>query len=132
MPAQAGIHCNASAMTSPANRVLAIEHSPARLQAMEATLEAAGYRVRRVSPEDALAAARDSAPDAILADAAGDPVALLERMTQPVQPLALMERRMIEAALRPTNHDVPRAAALLEVTPSTVYRKLQAWKAEQA
>ena len=33
-----------------------------------------------------------------------------------------------EAALRRTNNDVPRAAALLEINPSTIYRKLQAWR----
>jgi len=49
-----------------------------------------------------------------------------------IVPLAVMERRMIEAALRRTNNDVPRAAALLEVNPSTIYRKLQAWRAEAA
>ena len=53
--------------------------------------------------------------------------------TEPeVVPLAVMERRLIEAALRRTNNDVPRAAALLEVNPSTIYRKLQAWRAEAA
>ena len=41
-----------------------------------------------------------------------------------------MERRLITAALRRTNGDVPRAAALLEINPSTVYRKLQSWRAE--
>jgi two-component system, repressor protein LuxO len=49
-----------------------------------------------------------------------------------VVPLAVMERRLIEAALRRTNNDVPRAAALLEVNPSTIYRKLQAWRAAAA
>jgi two-component system repressor protein LuxO len=49
-----------------------------------------------------------------------------------IVPLAVMERRLIEAALRRTNNDVPRAAALLEVNPSTIYRKLQAWRAEAA
>jgi two-component system repressor protein LuxO len=49
-----------------------------------------------------------------------------------VVPLAVMERRLIEAALRRTNHDVPRAAALLEVNPSTIYRKLRAWRTEAA
>ena len=47
-----------------------------------------------------------------------------------VVPLAVMERRLILAALRRTNSDVPRAAALLEINPSTVYRKLQNWRAE--
>jgi len=49
-----------------------------------------------------------------------------------VMPLAVMERRLIEAALKRTNNDVPRAAALLEINPSTIYRKLQAWRAEAA
>jgi len=49
-----------------------------------------------------------------------------------IMPLAVMERRLIEAALRRTNNDVPRAAALLEVNPSTIYRKLQAWRAAEA
>jgi two-component system repressor protein LuxO len=46
-----------------------------------------------------------------------------------IVPLAEMERRMILAALARTGDDVPRAAVLLEVNPSTIYRKLQAWKA---
>ena len=49
-----------------------------------------------------------------------------------VLPLAVMERRLIHAALRRTGNDVPRAAALLEVNPSTIYRKLQAWRSEGA
>ncbi len=47
-----------------------------------------------------------------------------------IVPLAVMERRLILAALRHTNQDVPRAAALLEINPSTVYRKLQSWRAD--
>ncbi len=47
-----------------------------------------------------------------------------------IVPLAVMERRLILAALRRTNSDVPRAAALLQINPSTVYRKLHSWKAE--
>jgi len=45
-----------------------------------------------------------------------------------IMPLAEMERRLILAALRHTQDDVPRAAALLEVNPSTIYRRLQQWK----
>jgi two-component system, repressor protein LuxO len=47
-----------------------------------------------------------------------------------VMPLAEMERRLVVAALRRTGNDVPRAAALLEINPSTIYRKLAAWRAE--
>jgi two-component system repressor protein LuxO len=39
-----------------------------------------------------------------------------------------MEKRMILAALRHTGQDVPRAAAMLQVNPSTIYRKLHAWR----
>jgi two-component system repressor protein LuxO len=46
-----------------------------------------------------------------------------------IVPLAVMEKRMILAALARTGNDVPRAAALLQVNPSTIYRKLQGWKA---
>jgi two-component system repressor protein LuxO len=45
-----------------------------------------------------------------------------------VMPLAEMERRLILAALEQTGQDVPRAALLLEINPSTIYRKLQAWR----
>jgi two-component system repressor protein LuxO len=46
------------------------------------------------------------------------------------EPLAVMERRYILAALDHAGGDVPRAAAMLGVNPSTVYRKLTAWRAE--
>ena len=46
-----------------------------------------------------------------------------------IVPLAVMERRLIEAALAESGNDVPRAAALLQINPSTLYRKLQAWRA---
>ncbi len=45
-----------------------------------------------------------------------------------ILPLAEMERRLIRAALDHTSQDVPRAAALLEINPSTIYRKLQGWR----
>jgi len=47
-----------------------------------------------------------------------------------IKPLWLMEKELIQRALAATDHDVPRAAALLEISPSTIYRKLQAWKTE--
>ena len=46
-----------------------------------------------------------------------------------IEPLAAMEKRLIMAALEHTRQDVPRAAALLEINPSTIYRKLAAWRA---
>ncbi len=47
-----------------------------------------------------------------------------------VRPLWLVEKELIQLALRQCGDDVPKAAALLEISPSTIYRKLQQWKAE--
>ncbi|MFP5481014.1 MAG: sigma-54-dependent transcriptional regulator [Alphaproteobacteria bacterium] len=43
--------------------------------------------------------------------------------------LAEAERRLIEATLERQGGSVPRAARVLDVSPSTLYRKIEAWKA---
>jgi two-component system repressor protein LuxO len=70
-------------------------------------------------------------PDQPLPEPLSEPEALPPPAAElpDIVPLAEMERRMILAALARTGDDVPRAAVLLEVNPSTIYRKLQAWKA---
>ena len=45
-----------------------------------------------------------------------------------IRPLAEVEREAIEAALVAFNGNVPRAAAALGVSPSTLYRKKLAWE----
>ena len=47
---------------------------------------------------------------------------------QRVEPLWLTEKSAIEAAIEACDGNINRAAGLLEVAPSTVYRKLQNWK----
>jgi two-component system repressor protein LuxO len=49
---------------------------------------------------------------------------------RPVEPLWLVEKRAIEYAIRLFEDNIARAAAALEISPSTVYRKRQAWSAE--
>ncbi|WP_413466656.1 quorum-sensing sigma-54 dependent transcriptional regulator LuxO [Photobacterium sp.] len=49
-----------------------------------------------------------------------------ERWT--VEPLWMVEKRAIQAAIDVCNGNIPRAAGLLEVSPSTIYRKLQTWQ----
>lgn len=44
-----------------------------------------------------------------------------------LQPLHELEREAIEAALVACDDNVPRAAAMLEISPSTIYRKMQSW-----
>jgi two-component system repressor protein LuxO len=44
-----------------------------------------------------------------------------------IRPLAEVEREAVETAITLCNGNVPKAAALLGVSPSTLYRKKQAW-----
>jgi DNA-binding NtrC family response regulator len=41
--------------------------------------------------------------------------------------LWIVEREIIEAAIADCDGNIPRAAAFLEISPSTIYRKKQAW-----
>jgi two-component system repressor protein LuxO len=45
-----------------------------------------------------------------------------------VKPLWLIEKNAIEAAIEVCDGNINQAATLLEVAPSTLYRKLQTWK----
>ena len=56
------------------------------------------------------------------------PRAAAEPPSSEIEPLAVSEKRLILQALEHTGQDVPRAAALLQINPSTIYRKLAAWK----
>jgi two-component system, repressor protein LuxO len=51
---------------------------------------------------------------------------------QQIEPLWLSEKKAIEAAIEACDGNVNRAAGLLEIAPSTLYRKLQSWKKLQA
>lgn len=62
-----------------------------------------------------------SAPRAALPAAALPPSAV-------IRPLDVVEREAITAALNHTGEDVGQAAALLQISPSTIYRKLQSWE----
>ena len=55
----------------------------------------------------------------------------LERRQQ-IEPLWLTEKNAIEAAVKICEGNINRSAGLLEVAPSTLYRKLQSWKSHQA
>ncbi len=44
-----------------------------------------------------------------------------------ISPLWRVEQNAIEAAIDQCDGNIPRAAALLEVSPSTLYRKIQTW-----
>ncbi|MBM7455029.1 two-component system repressor protein LuxO [Oceanisphaera litoralis] len=50
-----------------------------------------------------------------------------DALPAPIVPLSVIERQAIERAISHCQGNVSRAAALLEVSPSTIYRKLQSW-----
>jgi DNA-binding NtrC family response regulator len=54
------------------------------------------------------------------------------RLRETVEPLWLVERRAIEEAIDACGGNVNRAAGLLEVAPSTLYRKLTQWREQRA
>lgn len=61
--------------------------------------------------------------------AAGERQVAAWRLPDPtLKPLWLVEKEAIMKALEQTGKDVAKAAALLEVNASTIYRKLQAWR----
>ena len=51
---------------------------------------------------------------------------------QDIFPLWLTEKNAIEQAIKACDGNIPKAAGYLDVSPSTIYRKLQAWNAKEA
>jgi DNA-binding NtrC family response regulator len=80
--------------------------------------------LNRLDPHAAPRAAAAPAPIAALAPAlrAGGGV---------VKPLWLIEKEAIEEAIALCNGNIPRAAALLEINPSTIYRRKAEWEKER-
>jgi two-component system repressor protein LuxO len=55
------------------------------------------------------------------------PVQKPSRQNQPIRPLWLEEKEIIERAVDLCDGNIPRAAAMLEISASTIYRKRQGW-----
>ena len=51
-----------------------------------------------------------------------------QNLPDDIKPLWLVEKEAIEHAIEICNGGIPKAAALLDVSPSTIYRKIQAWE----
>lgn len=56
------------------------------------------------------------------------PLASDTKVNNEIEPLWIVEKRAIKAAIDRCDGNIPRAAGLLEVSPSTIYRKLQGWQ----
>jgi DNA-binding NtrC family response regulator len=68
--------------------------------------------------------ARETAPAPAPAPAAGARAHVAALVGAP---LAEVERELIEATIEHCDGSIPRAARMLEVSPSTLYRKLESW-----
>ena len=60
--------------------------------------------------------------------ASGSPVSPSDEDVEGVRPLWIVEKQAIQHAIDVSDGNINRAATLLEVAPSTIYRKVQAWK----
>jgi DNA-binding NtrC family response regulator len=49
--------------------------------------------------------------------------------TTEIRPLWIVEKETIERAIDLCEGNIPKAAALLEISPSTIYRKKLSWQA---
>ena len=60
----------------------------------------------------------------------GESTVLAERVDQPksIRPLSVVEKEYIERAIVLCGDNIPKAAAMLDVSASTIYRKRQAWE----
>ncbi|PKF62500.1 sigma-54-dependent Fis family transcriptional regulator [Psychromonas sp. psych-6C06] len=54
--------------------------------------------------------------------------ASIQGSTISIRPLAQVEKETIETAINFCDGNIPKAAALLDVSPSTIYRKKQSWE----
>ena len=60
--------------------------------------------------------------------ASGSPVSPSDGDVEGVRPLWVVEKEAIQQAIDVSDGNINRAATLLEVAPSTIYRKVQAWQ----
>ena len=79
-----------------------------------------------------LEAAAEEGPAAEAAPSNVSPIASHVSRREQVEPLWITEKRAIETAIATCDGNVNQAAGLLEVAPSTIYRKLQAWNKANA
>jgi two-component system repressor protein LuxO len=86
--------------------------------------DAEQVRVEMLPPPLSAVASRGAAP----LSAAAKSARAVEPQGQAVRPLHVIEKEAIERAIELCDGNIPRAAALLEVSPSTIYRKRQAWQ----
>ncbi|MFT4519235.1 MAG: two-component system repressor protein LuxO [Halioglobus sp.] len=98
--------------------------------------KAVAAATNEANSSEGLVSASDERATASVASIAvvAQPISIQDHVArrQQVEPLWLVEKNAVEAAIEMCNGNVNQAAGLLEVAPSTLYRKLQSWKNLQA
>jgi len=51
---------------------------------------------------------------------------------QTIEPLWVIEKKYIEQAITLCDNNIPKAAAMLDVSPSTIYRKMKTWQGQSS
>jgi DNA-binding NtrC family response regulator len=79
------------------------------------------------------APANDPVPPRRTGEAAPEPRSSLRARVEALvgAPMAEIERELIEATIAHCDGSIPRAARMLELSPSTIYRKLESWTGTQ-
>lgn len=116
---------DAPRLTRPVLDRLAAHSWPGNLRelanvARSLVLTAAG---RDLAPSDLPASLYPGAPAALVAPPGADPPSDLVGRT-----LGEIERSVIEATIAAQGGSIPRAARVLDVSPSTIYRKRETWE----
>ena len=67
----------------------------------------------------------NTSPTSKVSDSHKTTISVVSELTQKIEPLSQTERKAIERAIQHFNGNVMQAASALEVSPSTLYRKMQ-------
>ncbi|WP_416397233.1 sigma-54-dependent transcriptional regulator [Allohahella sp. A8] len=115
------------------NVVVLNEGTVIEMSMLPSLMEAPPVRDSRplLSEHSALVSAGAAKPVALANEAAGHHSPLANPGHQAILPLWVEEKRIIEEAIEKCDGNVPRAAAFLEISASTIYRKKQQWDKEQ-
>ena len=126
LPSQGGI--SPTAVAPPQNSVPSASVSP-----LAESLAAEALRATTGGSTNPLGMARPPAPfEGIVNPAATGESAPIRRRVEGILPLWETEKQAIEDAIESCGGNIPKAAALLGISASTIYRKRQHWETLEA
>nr|WP_245961492.1 sigma-54 dependent transcriptional regulator [Thalassotalea euphylliae] len=125
---------NAEAVTAdmlpaPLNQFSSSTNQPATsfTQSVTPVVETAMYDNSEQTSVNTLAASSANNSGGSLLDGSENSPVDSAECSSSIMPLWLVEKQAIEQAIAACDGNIPKAAALLDVSPSTIYRKKQSW-----